>query len=55
MMVSWAKNGESGKKKKKRSGSGYILKLTGLDDRMGWEKERNQERHQRFWYDNWNY
>ena len=45
MMVSWAKNGESGKKKKKkRSGSGYILKLTGLDDRMGWgEREKSSK------------
>ena len=42
MMVSWAKNGEIVKKKKKRSGSGYILKLIGLDDRLGGEKERNQ-------------
>lgn len=33
------------KKKKKRSGSGYILKLIGLDDRLGGEKERNQVWH----------
>ena len=44
MMVSWAKNDKSGKKKKKKSSSGYILKLTGLDDRLGWrEREKSSK------------
>lgn len=35
-------NDKSGKKKK--SSSGYILKLTGLDDRLGWrEREKSSK------------
>lgn len=38
-------NDKSGKKKKKKkSSSGYILKLTGLDDRLGWrEREKSSK------------